>query len=207
MGKIDQNMMLKGYLQDFIAGDDSRFEVFYKESYSALYVYGRQIFSDNELLKDELQNFYLHLYQHPKKFLPEGLILPYLFRSFRHHLLRAQKLEHRQKVKMHPITQWKDSPETEFCRKESQQIENQQVQRLLQELSPREREIIYLRYFQNLEAKEVAHILAIQHQVVRNLAYRALGKLRKKYVNRHQFLQHLEWMTSLLAFCYFSLFS
>ena len=48
----------------------------------------------------------------------------------------------------------------------------------LDELSPRQREIIYLRFYQNLSYEEIADIMDLNYQTSRNLLYKAIRSLR-----------------------------
>lgn len=188
----------KNQLQSHIRGEKGAFESFYKDSYNELYIYGLQIEKNEEFLKDYLQNFYLELFVNTDKFIPKGNILPYILRSFRHFVLKAQKKEQKiQNISFLPI-EGEESPEVKICREEEIQEQSAQTSAILDELTPREREIIYLRYFQELDAKEIASILSIQHQVVRNLAYRAISKVRKKFNNRDRLNQHLQILVPIL---------
>ena len=57
------------------------------------------------------------------------------------------------------------------------------IRRILSEellkLPPRQKEALYLRYVQQIPLAEIAHILDMNYQSVRNLIYRAFTKLRK----------------------------
>jgi RNA polymerase sigma factor (sigma-70 family) len=45
-------------------------------------------------------------------------------------------------------------------------------------LSNRQKEIIYLKYYQNLSYEEVSEIMNINYQVARNLLYQAIKSLK-----------------------------
>ncbi|GAA5221568.1 RNA polymerase sigma factor [Membranihabitans marinus] len=187
----------KNQLQSHIRGEEGAFESFYKDSYNELYIYGLQIEKNEEFLKDYLQNFYLELFVNTDKFIPKGNTLPYILRSFRHFIIKSQKKEQKlQNISFQPSVG--ESPEIQICREEEIEERSAQTSAILDELTPREREIIYLRYFQELDAKEIASILSIQHQVVRNLAYRAMTKVRKKFNNRDRLNQHLQILVPIL---------
>ena len=52
------------------------------------------------------------------------------------------------------------------------------VEKLLGELSSRQREAVYLRYMLNLDYDEISHVLKMNTDSVRKLVYRALLRLR-----------------------------
>lgn len=54
------------------------------------------------------------------------------------------------------------------------------IESLLNSLTDRQREAIYLRYMQNLDYEEIAELLDMSPGSVRKLVYRAIMSLRKK---------------------------
>jgi len=54
------------------------------------------------------------------------------------------------------------------------------IYRALQKLSPRLQSVIYLKFFQDLSLKEIAHVLSVSEVACRVLTYRALKKLKKE---------------------------
>ncbi len=55
-----------------------------------------------------------------------------------------------------------------------------ELYKFLQKLSPRENEIIHLKYFQGFKNMEIAESLGLEYQTVRNTLNNAIKKLRKK---------------------------
>ncbi len=70
-------------------------------------------------------------------------------------------------------------PELVLIERESIVRQSQQVARYLNELPRRQREIIYLKYYQNLDREEIAEVMGISHQSVSNLLQKALLALRR----------------------------
>ena len=54
------------------------------------------------------------------------------------------------------------------------------IKRILDGLTPRQREIIYLRFLHQMDYKEIAVIMNLSEQAARNLTHRAMDKLRKE---------------------------
>ncbi|MEZ7507133.1 sigma-70 family RNA polymerase sigma factor [Flavobacterium sp. Arc2] len=63
-----------------------------------------------------------------------------------------------------------------------------QLKEIINKLSPREREIVYLKYFQNFNNTEISELLDINYQTVRNILGNAIKKLRKLGENYIEFL-------------------
>jgi len=55
----------------------------------------------------------------------------------------------------------------------------QKVFNAMKELSPRQKEIIYLKFHQNLSYEEVSEIMNINYQAARNLIYQSIKVLKK----------------------------
>ena len=51
--------------------------------------------------------------------------------------------------------------------------------KMINNLSPRQRELIYLRYYNDLSPQEIADMLEISYRAVVNTLYKAMVKLRK----------------------------
>lgn len=62
---------------------------------------------------------------------------------------------------------------------EDEEIIKQKVQKLMEQLTDRQREAIYLRYMQEMDYDEIAIILNMTGESARKLVYRAIGKLRE----------------------------
>ena len=58
----------------------------------------------------------------------------------------------------------------------------------MQSLSSRQREIVYLKFYENLEYQEIADLLTLNYQSVVNHVHRAIVKLRKADI-----LKYLEY--------------
>lgn len=77
--------------------------------------------------------------------------------------------------------------------KETDDRRSAYLRKALANLPDHQREIIYLRYYEEMSYKEICQVLDINHQVARNYASRAIKQLKK-----------LLWNTELLfsVFCY-----
>ena len=75
-------------------------------------------------------------------------------------------------------------PEEIRLKEESAKI-RERLDQALQELSPRQREIIFLKYFNNLDYEEIAALLSINYQSVLNHVHKAIVRLRQAEVLQH----------------------
>nr|WP_255785249.1 sigma-70 family RNA polymerase sigma factor [Membranihabitans maritimus] len=190
----------------YLKGDNSAFESFYKKTYNDFFTYGLHFEHDKSTVKDLIQNFYLRIYNNPERFIPSGLLKPYLIRCFRNYILRQKADENKKKEhdKIYPSNADVSSPEEIICLNEDLHNQKEMGKSLLNLLSPREREIIFLRYYKNLSAKEVAKVLDINYQVVRNLTSRGINKIRERFSSREELIIQLQTFSqNLILFIFF----
>ena len=55
---------------------------------------------------------------------------------------------------------------------------------MINNLPPREREVIFLKYYSGLTSQEIAEVMDINYQSVGNTLQKAIYKLRKKSENK-----------------------
>ncbi len=168
--------------ESFLKGDKEAFSELYLLFFDRLYLYGCSIVEDKALVKDAIQDIFVKLLQREKELLQIHNINSYLFVALRNHLkksliVRSNHQNHReiyaqgQSTVQEPFQSFSDPPE----------IDLQKAVRLeINALPTRQREILFLRFFNGFDYKEIAEILSINHQVTRNYAHRGVKKLRKK---------------------------
>ena len=71
------------------------------------------------------------------------------------------------------------SSETLLIDKEENDERNRKIFAALDQLSPRQKEVIYLRIYKGLSFDEVGEVMQLNYQVVRNLLYTALKAFKK----------------------------
>lgn len=65
------------------------------------------------------------------------------------------------------------------------------LQEAINQLSPRQREILYLRYYKNLSVDEAAAVVGVSKQTVMNATSASLAKLRRNELLTKTFLMEL----------------
>jgi len=164
-----------------IKGDILCFENLFKRHYSSLHQYGYKLTGDASMVDDCLQEMFLYIFEKRHKLGEVKYVRAYLFKSFRRLLLRTMR--NRQKLVYVSLNDsWKVVP-NELEMIETQEIQRKYLVKLINELSPREREMIYMRYYNDLSIQEIAEVLSISYGAVVNTLYKAMVKLRK---NRSQ---------------------
>jgi len=155
------------------------FEYIYKRHINTLFNFGLKLTQDREIIKDTLQELFTEFWNKRNTLNEVAYIKIYLIKAFRYKLLRA--ISQANKTKLYTLEDVLADISDDKTTDEALANERKNIlrQRLTQ-LPERQREIIHLRYFQNLNHEEIADILNINYQSVSNLLHRALTKLKKE---------------------------
>jgi RNA polymerase sigma factor (sigma-70 family) len=164
----------------FQQGDRTAFAAIYDAHINDLFHYGMHFCQDNERVKDCLQDLFQDLWS-SRDHLAEHIqnIRYYLISSLRRRLLRALRNE-RRRQELHDFEFELTPPqENTLIQQETLAEQQRQLQQALMTLSRRQREAIYLRFYQGLSYQEVADIMEMQVDSVYNTISKAIGILRK----------------------------
>lgn len=160
-------------------GDREAFSELFRKYYSPLYLYGHKIVQDPSMLEDCIQELFLELWKSRNQVVVVS-VKAYLFKSLKYKIFRV--LSQR---KIHPETLLKEemnfelSHDTLMIHKEEEQERAKQVVKAFEQLSNRQKEVIYLKYYLGLSYEEVSEIMEINYQVARNLLYLAIRAMKK----------------------------
>jgi len=140
--------------------------------------FGGKICPQTYLSEETIQELFLHLYERQTDLKQIQNLKAYLYIAFRRSLLtRLKKIKSSTSVQLTDIHFTRE----EFLNPQSSEEESRQLIEHLNGLPWRQREALYLRYFNHLSSKEIADIMGIQAQVVSNMIYKALKKLKSIY--------------------------
>lgn len=165
------------------AGDRQALTGLFELFYGRLYDYGVKLVADRETVKDAIQELFLSLWEYRNKLNTEVTVASYLFTSFRRTLLRQVDKNRRQK--MRNLEYAEESFDDVFDMEELiasfelQKEQRRQVEQALSELTKRQKEAIFLRFYEGLSTDEVTEIMQISRQSVYNLVGEAIGRMQQ----------------------------
>lgn len=145
--------------------------------YNLLFRYGIRFTADKDLTKDLISQFFLHVWDHRAQLVKAQNLDAYLMVSFRHFLLNYHR----------KISRQLDLSETELVEYayeeyiiawQDQQAVREMLLQAMQSLSERQRELIQLRYYQQLSCEEIAGRTGLSLRTIYNKLHEALKKLR-----------------------------
>lgn len=164
----------------FRKGDRVAFAHIYNQYIQELLSYGYRITHDRQLIRDSIQDLFLHLWTQRENLSSTDSIRFYLYRSLRNRIIRnAGKLPQLASDLIISEGMLADLPfESEWVAEEKSQEHTDKLRAAIDRLPKRQQEVIQLRYYHDFNAEEIASLLEISNQSVRNLLYRAIGRLR-----------------------------
>lgn len=165
--------------QDFRNGDREAFGALFRKYYGSLFLFGSKFLTDKQLLEDAIQELFIELWQ-AKTQTNVVSIKAYLLKSLKYKLLKIIRRNNNSQLLIeneHSFFEW--SHENFLIAQQDDEERKQQVLKAISYLSNRQKEIIYLKYYQNLSYEEVSDIMNINYQVARNLLCQAIKTLKK----------------------------
>jgi RNA polymerase sigma factor (sigma-70 family) len=168
--------------QSFKEGDSDSFKTIYFKYFHNLYEYGMRICGDKEVVKDTIHDLFVKLWNNKSNLGNVTALRAYLLVALRSTLYNnLQKISRKAVVEISENTPFEIvfSVESDYIKKESAFFDNQKLKDALNLLTPRQKEVIYLRYFEEMEYSEIAEIMNITIKGVYKLTARALETLRQ----------------------------
>jgi RNA polymerase sigma factor (sigma-70 family) len=164
----------------FKGGDQPAFSVLYQHHYTSLYFYALKSTGSTYQAQEYVQELFVNLWNRREGLADVRQVKPYLFKSLRSLLHRRSSTTHEELNCDEGSYGLQFSPEDFLIQREDNAYREEMLAEVLNGLSPRQREAVYLRYYEDLSYSQIAEVLHINYQSVINLIYQAFKKLRKQ---------------------------
>jgi RNA polymerase sigma factor (sigma-70 family) len=173
------------YWQTFIQGDREALGWLFRRYYPDLFRYGHKICADTAVLEDAIQELFIELWQ-SKNPPPSISVKAYLLKALKYKLLKVfrKKSNTELHAELTGNSVFEISYEDFIIGKQESEEKTAKVIQALNQLTSRQKEIVYLKFYQNLGYEEISEIMNINYQVARNLLYQAV-KAMKNILLRH----------------------
>jgi RNA polymerase sigma-70 factor (ECF subfamily) len=164
-------------------GEREALNSLFRRYYRCLLSYGINLVSDRELVRDGIQKLFLKLWNKRQSLSTPQSVKGYLYVSLRRILLAQVKSrrarEKRNKSYMELLFKDSGNIEDTIIDGETASSVKQYVAEAIQSLPPRQKEALYLRFHDGLTNKEIAEIMDIAYQSVRNHISKAIREIRR----------------------------
>jgi len=162
-------------------GNKDALSTLFLNYYDYLLHYGIRINNNETIVEECIQELFLYIFEASDRLGTVSNVKAYLFSALRRRILHKLKKEKGQLLQEYLIpnrTNIQFSAEELLIRKEEQNLPSTILLDTLNNLPWRQREAIYLRYYNGLSTKEIATIMGIANQTVLNTIYQGLNKMR-----------------------------
>ena len=162
-------------------GDRAAFDEFYRSYVQRLYNYGYQLFPNSTLVEDSIQEVFINLWKQRTNLVISESPYHYVLLSLRRLILR--KIQQRKKI---VSTSYIEEEIIQFLSpvvEETSATLTERKKRVLQavnQLPKRQKEAIFLKYYENLDYEEIANLMSLEIHSVYKLVSTGIKKLRSR---------------------------
>jgi RNA polymerase sigma factor (sigma-70 family) len=183
--------------QAFKKGNRLAYEEMYRKYFADLQHYGLHLYHDKEHVLDAIHTLFFDLWTRKEHLGDTDNIRYYLLKGLRRLITQQLVRQRKQQVSDQSNTGFAHSFETELIEKQTQEETSQKLKRALQQLSPRQQEVIFLKFYENLSYEQIAVMTSLKVRTVYNTVFQALESVRKLIT------QQVKWLILLcINFCH-----
>ncbi len=183
MNGIDE----KTLWNNFQRGDYDALSILYGRYVHKLFSYGIRIYGDDQLVKDCIQEVFIHLIEKGKKLSITDFNSMYLFKCLRNKLFEELRTKSNRSDILRKIgsdeLKYDENIEQITVQSEEEIARRRILDAAMASLSNYQREAIFLKYTQNFSYDMIADILGVDIASARTLIYRSLKKIKESAIN------------------------
>ncbi|WP_293954351.1 MULTISPECIES: RNA polymerase sigma factor [unclassified Sphingobacterium] len=173
------NNTIDRYWNDFIVGDKHAFEQIYRALLPSLYEYGMRRVNDEDYVRDAIQDIFIKFWENRSRLQsisnPKHYLLIALKNSLLNTQLRDGKLSSFGEKDDFQLTY---DVESAYIATEEQRQTAFKLIQALEQLTPKQKEVIFLRYFEELSYEEISVLTNISVKSLYKLNNRAMEALK-----------------------------
>ena len=165
------------------AGNISALEVLYNHHADELYSYGMVLCHESGQVKDCIHDLFVYLWNVRDRLTIPDSSKAYLMVSLRRRLFDKGPKINSMTIELDglgDLSLQTAGQEEKWIEQEEESTRHLQLEKALGRLSDRQREIIYMKYYRQMDYDEIGTIMDLNYQSARNLVTRALTALRKE---------------------------
>lgn len=170
-------------------GDQKSYALLHQSLYPGLFIYAVKMTKDEDLVDDLLQDLFINFWQKRQHIGAISNVKSYFYRATRSIVLNHIKSSQVKAAKLDAMPE----PDLEFSKEElilSQEF-NEELRGLmaiaLNKLPAKQREVIHMRFYENMDYNEIAEITGTRYQSVINSVYRGVQVLRNTTELSHMY--------------------
>ena len=167
---------------NFKAGNHDAYTIIIQRYFKPMFIYAIRLSKDQDFVKDCIQDVFYNLWKRRENISHAESVKSYLFTAIRFRIYREQK-------KWNNFDELNDdyafdaeiSIEVKLIEDQNTVELKRKLETVLKNMPPRQKEILYLRFYENMDHGRIAEIMGLNQQVVYNLLHKSLLRLRKDW--------------------------
>lgn len=183
MNKLSDEEALELWVS-FKKGDKPSFARLFDAYYSQLISYGCKFSGDRYIVEESVQDLFVKLWNNRYNLSTPVSVKPYILKSFRSVIFRKLQSMNIRQVDRIRDDKYRFNIELPHDQKvideEHSEEQRKRIDQALKNLTTRQREAVYLRFYQGLSYEDISEVLQIETAGTYKLVYRALDRLREE---------------------------
>ncbi|AQG80200.1 RNA polymerase sigma factor [Spirosoma montaniterrae] len=170
--------------QDYRAGDIYALANLMQQHYADLFHWGMRLCADRDFVKDSIQEVFLSLWRMQATIAPVANVRAYLLMVLKSRILREiarTNAGYTVGLTDDYVFSVEFSADTHLIDEENEIYQLRTIEKLINQLPARQKELIYLRFYQNLSFEQIAEVMQLGRQSVYNLLQKSLNSLRRNW--------------------------
>lgn len=163
-------------------GDRAALSELFKKYYRKLLNYGLTFISNDAIVKDSIQEVFIAIWDQRHNLSEVDYVRSYLYISLRRMIFRQARQQKNRESRNQSYTndsfQYSLNRENIIILNELEKEQQDQLENALRNLNKRQKEAIFLKFFNGLSASEIAEVMEVKPQSVYNHIHRAINVLR-----------------------------
>ncbi|AWW31571.1 hypothetical protein DN752_16365 [Echinicola strongylocentroti] len=170
---------------DMKAGDSEAFEQIYRDHVDFIIRYGNSFTDDQAVIDDCVQEVFCRIWQKRSLLKVTDNVRYYVMAAFRKELLKFLKKRSKSNSLFGVLfpgagVNFEASLEVDIIREESRRSQIELLNRAMVKLSSRQREVVYLKFYNELSIDEIKEVMALDRKAVYNALSKAMMVMRKE---------------------------
>jgi RNA polymerase sigma factor (sigma-70 family) len=166
----------------FRMGNRKALDYIFEKYIRLLFAYGSKITKDPALVEDSIQDVFVELWKKREILSDTDNIKLYLLKSLRRRIIRTLSEQNRMHSALVDRQNYEDelefSPEFHIIQEQSSHEQRQQLRSAISQLSKRQREAIYLKFYEHLTYLEISEMMNLSIKSTYKLIGKAIESLR-----------------------------
>lgn len=184
--------MEKDLWAQITAGESHAYTELYNTYSDVLYAYGMKIHANEELVAEAIQLLFIKIFSRRAFLSQPNSIKAYLLTSVKRIIISQLDGRSLRTVSFDDLHKGSSvenynfdleiDPQSMMIQGEDDKQRLDTLQQALRKLTKQQREVIYLRYYKNMSSEEVGEVIGTNSQVVRNMTYKIIKRLREENI-------------------------